>query len=72
MTIREDLGDQLYPGEDEYYSTLRPLKAPEQEDSANGQGQQNVGFLQNGGNHVTPMQNYVQLVDDPMYMRQDP
>ncbi|CBY15790.1 unnamed protein product, partial [Oikopleura dioica] len=27
LTIREDLGDQLYPGEDEYYSTLRPLKA---------------------------------------------
>lgn len=73
MTIREDLGDQLYPGEDEYYSTLRPLKTA---GSANKLPAQSNGFLQNGEaahqNRAQSLQNYVQIVDDPMYMSQDP
>ncbi len=71
MTIREDLGDQLYPGEDEYYSTLRPLKA--QGSAKELPNTQSNGFIQNGeaANHAQPLQNYVQIVDDPMYMSQD-
>jgi hypothetical protein len=72
LTIREDLGDQLYPGEDEYYSTLRPLKAT---GAANKLPAQSNGFLQNGEaaipNRAQSLQNYVQIVDDPMYMSQD-
>ena len=68
MTIREDLGDQLYPGEDEYYSTLRPLKAP---GTVKELQEQTNGFSQNG-EEANQNQNYVQIVDDPMYMSQDP